>query len=242
MKNINIKKSIFTIFLSLMIGCFFLTLTIGMSRKNIKKNELEIKLIQFEEHNLCSSQREIIVNNLVYNPIKDSIKDMQKEMQQIEHIKDKKEWFIEYKKIISKYSNTIDPPETIYDYYTIDELNFIFRVVQAEIGDEYSFIEKCNVASVIFNRIENKEFGNNVNEILTSDQFSTIKNKKYLNVEISEDTILACEYAFMIEDTTDGCLYFESGNNKIHAAYAKEVFTDKAGHTFYKEKDNLKNE
>lgn len=238
MKNKKIKKLVFSIFLSLMIGCFFLILVFGMLRMIYQKNELKTESIQFEQPNLCSLQREIIINNLVYNPIKDSIKDMQKEMQQIEHIKDKKEWFIEYKKIISKYSNTIDPPETIYDYYTIDELNFIFRVVQAEIGDEYSFIEKCNVASVIFNRIENKEFGNNVNEILTSNQFSTIKTKKYLNVEISEDTILACEYVFMIEDTTDGCVYFESGNNKTHADYAEEVFTDDAGHTFYKEKDN----
>lgn len=242
MKNKKIRKLVFAIFLSLMVGCFFLSIVLGMLKMIYQKNELKLESTQLETPFLCSSQREIIVNNLIYNPIKDSIKNMQKEMQQIEHIKDKKEWFKKYKKIINKYSDIIDSPETIYDYYTTDELNFIFRVVQAEIGDEYSFIEKCNVTSVIFNRIENKEFGNDINEILTSNQFSTIKNKKYLNVEISEDTILACEYAFMIEDTTDECLYFESGDAKIHATYAEEVFTDKAGHTFYKEKDNLKNE
>ena len=45
---------------------------------------------------------------------------------------------------------------------------------------------------------------------------------------MSEDTILACEYAFEIEDTTDGCLFFDS-NNTLNYRF---VFNDKA-HNFY---------
>lgn len=123
---------------------------------------------------------------------------------------DLKEWYLDYKSIFTKYELFIDKPETIYDYYTEKELDLLFRVVQAEVGDEYSFEQKCNVASIILNRIENKEFGDGMFGVLTEDQFTTIANGRYLEVEVSEDTILACEFSFEIDDTTDGCLFFDS--------------------------------
>lgn len=82
-----------------------------------------------------------------------AVEEMNQKMSEIESIQDKKEWFIAYKSIIDEYSYILDPPETIYDYFTNEELDLLFRVVQAEIGDEYSFEQKCNVASVIFNRL-----------------------------------------------------------------------------------------
>ena len=103
--------------------------------------------------------------------------------------------------------------------------------MQAEIGDEYLFEPKVNVASVIFNRLDHKKFPNTLSKILTPDQFSTISNGSYKEVEVSEDTILACEYAFQIEDTTNGCLFFDS-NNALNYQF---VFHDNA-HNFYKYK------
>lgn len=161
--------------------------------------------------------------------IDNAIEEMNYEMTEIETITDKKEWFIAYKNIIDEYSYILDPPETIYDYFTEDELDLLFHVVQAEIGDEYSFEQKCNVASVIFNRLEHERFPNTLSEVLVYDQFSPIADGRYKKVEVSENTILACEYTFMIEDTTNGCLFFDSNNTLNYQL----VFNDSA-HNFYK--------
>lgn len=158
-----------------------------------------------------------------------TIEEMDKKMLEIGTIADKKEWFVTYKNIIDEYSYILDSPETIYDYFTEDELDLLFHVVQAEIGDEYSFEQKCNVASVIFNRLEHERFPNTLSEILVCDQFSPIADGRYKKVEVSENTILACEYAFMIQDTTNGCLFFDS-NNALNYQF---VFNDSA-HNFYK--------
>ena len=133
-----------------------------------------------------------------------AIEEMNQKMAEIESIEDKKEWFIAYKSIIEEYSYIIDPPETIYEYFTEEELDLLFHVVQAEIGDEcYSFEQKA------------------------------ISNGRYKEVEVAEDTILACEYAFEIEDTTDGCLFFDS-NNALNYQF---VFDDGA-HNFYKYRED----
>ena len=51
---------------------------------------------------------------------------------------------------------------------------------------------------------------------------------------ITEDTILACEYAFQLPDVTGGAIYFESKDSNVHAAYAEFMFQDDIGHKFYK--------
>lgn len=158
-----------------------------------------------------------------------AIEEMNQKMTEIESIEDKKEWFIAYKSIIEEYSYIIDPPETIYDYFSKEELDLLFHVVQAEVGDEYSFESKINVAAVIFNRLAHERFPNSLSEIFSKDQFSTISNERYKKVNVSEDTILACEYAFQIEDTTNGCLFFDSNNSLDY----KFVFNDNA-HNFYR--------
>ncbi len=169
--------------------------------------------------------------------IDEAIENMNHEMIEIESIEDKKEWFIAYKNIIDKYSDILDPPETIYDYFSEAELDLLFHVVQAEIGDSEEFIQKVNVASVIFNRLDHERFPNTLSEILVYDQFSTISNERYKNINVTEDTILACEYAFQIEDTTNGSLFFDS-NNSLNYEF---VFNDSV-HNFYKYKEENRNE
>lgn len=161
--------------------------------------------------------------------IDNAIEEMNYEMTEIETITDKKEWFIAYKSIIEEYSYIIDPSETIYDYFSEEELDLLFHVVQAEVGDEYSFESKVNVANVIFNRFYHERFPDTLSDILVCDQFSPIADGRYREVEVTEDTILACEYAFMLEDTTDGCLFFDSNNTLSY----QFVFNDGA-HNFYK--------
>lgn len=121
-------------------------------------------------------------------------------------------WYIEYKSILDEYSKFIDKPETIYDYFTEEEINILHRIVEAEC-EGLEFQKKVNVANVIFNRIEDNRFPNNVKDVIFQKnpiQFSPIKDGRYYKVELQEDTILAIEYAFMFPDTTNGSIYFEA--------------------------------
>ena len=154
-------------------------------------------------------------------------------MNELDTVEDKKKWFIEYKQLIERYSDELDTPETIYSCFKEEELDMLFRVVQAEIGDEWTFEHKVNVASAIFNRLESEEFPNEILEILTANQFATISSGVYKDVTVSYTTILACEYAFSIGDTTNGSVFFESGNGNVHASYADFVMNDGA-HKFYR--------
>jgi len=147
------------------------------------------------------------------------------------NVGDKKEWFLEYKEFINKHS---DSPETIQDYFTEEELEILYGVVEAEVGGLGGFDERCNVASVIFNRMNDEVFKDTLPELLTAHQFSTIGNGAYQRVEPTEDTILACAYAFEIGDTTDGALYFHSNSKTNTFNGARYLFTDNASHHFYK--------
>lgn len=144
----------------------------------------------------------------------------------------KKDWYMNYRKVINEYAAYLDPPETLYDYYNDAETVMLFKVVQAEIGDEYTFEQKCNVASVILNRLESDEFEDEMFKVLTSDQFATISNGRYKNVKVSDDTMLACEYVFLFGDTTNGCLFFDS-NGSLNYEYEM----NDGAHNFYKIKE-----
>lgn len=179
-----------------------------------------------EETTICKS----------YNAETESVYSIQdqlnKEISELEYIQDKKEWFIAYKDIINKYSNYFDTPETIFDVYTSDEIALICMVVETECYG-CDFDSKCNVASVILNRVSSKDssFGDTVSEVITSDnQFA------YDRSNITEDTILSVMYAYEIEDTTGGCVAFRS-DKKPDTWYGWVYsFTDNCGHHFYKEK------
>ena len=158
------------------------------------------------------------------DPYEIASNNMQSEMEAIESIEDRKEWYLAYKNIIFKYSKWFDPPETIYDCFSEEEIYLMQRCIETEVY-QCSFEAKCNIASVILNRLENDEFPNSVSEIIVEKQFA------FWRTNISEDTILALEYAFQIEDTTTGALYFEKGT--VHESYAQPLFTYSAMHRFY---------
>lgn len=150
---------------------------------------------------------------------------------------DKKQWFVEYKEMINKYSGMIDSPETIYDCYSDEELRVLFGVVEAEIGIG-DFDNKVNIANVIFNRCEDDRFPSSLTDVLCQQidgiyQFSTIANNKYRTVDISEETILACEYAFEIGDTTNA-IWFDSTKGNSWASYNRSFIMNDGYHDFYK--------
>lgn len=155
-------------------------------------------------------------------------KDYLAAMDRLDSITDRQQWFLEYKQIINEYVELVDSPETIYDYFTDDELKLLFQTVETETYD-CDFDSKVNIANVIFNRLTNGNFGETLEEVITREkQFS------YWRETISEDTILATMYAFEFEDTTSGSLFFHSNEKTDIFCNAIYVFTDNAGHHFYK--------
>ena len=115
-------------------------------------------------------------------------------------------------------------------------MSLLFKIVETEVRGNENFSEKANVASVIFNRMKHDDFPTTMNDVLTEHpQFSSYISGAYKNVEVTDTTILACEYAFQIEDTTNGALYFDSTNGKSWADRNREfLFKDDVGHSFYR--------
>lgn len=161
------------------------------------------------------------------DPYEIAIQEMQEKMSEIESIEDNKEWFLAYKDIVFEYAEWIDPPETIFDYYTEDEVRLICRVVETETY-QCDFDSKVNIANVVLNRIESGEFGETVEEVITTEsQFD------YGREVITEDTILAVMFAFEFEDTTNGALYFHSNKQTDTFCGKSYIFSDDAVHHFY---------
>ena len=157
------------------------------------------------------------------NSIENDYRQLMKERLNAE---DKREWYLKYKAFIEK-SEYEDKPETIYDCFSKQELDLLFRVVQAEIGD-YSFDQKVNITNVILNRVDHERFGESLNEVLIPSQFATISNGRINKVKVSEDTILACEYAFLFADTTNGALFFDSDGTLNYPKIGED-----GAHNFY---------
>lgn len=199
---------------ALIIFVLFLRITLG--KNDTELEIIEVKAIPIEEVEVV----EIIPTPTPQptpDPIEVALQDVEQRMYEIGKIEDEMEWFISYKEIINDYEGILDSPESIYDVFSEEELDLLFRVVQAEVGDEWDFIHKTNVANVIFNRLysEEDDFAkqDTLSKVLVERQFSTISSGRYKRVKISELTILACEYAFMIQDTTGGCIAFRSDKN-----------------------------
>lgn len=190
----------------------------------------ELHKIQVEE-----TPFEIEEEKDIYEVVSEEYQEL---MNSLEYCEDKEEWYRDYLKFLRKYEDEelIDLPETIYDVYEQDEIELFQRVVEAEVGAVGGFNEKVNVACAILNRLNEPKFSyvETLGDIFTPSQFATISNGSYKNVIVSEQTVLACEYAFCIEDTVDGAVFFEGNGSNIHGNYADHVMTDDVGHKFYK--------
>lgn len=115
---------------------------------------------------------------------------------------------------------------------TKEELDLFYRVIEAEVGSYYNdFNAKCNVASVIINRLE----WGSLSGILNAEQFETVRNGSIHRVEptsINRDAVL---YVLKNGDTTGGAYFFDSTKGNSWASENKEyIFTDGVGHDFYK--------
>jgi hypothetical protein len=192
--------------------------------------DLQIEKIGLEEQSAALiSQIDTLTEK--YNKSIDMISDdISRTLSFIEPLKDydKQEYMKQYNRLISEYADIVDTPETIYDVYSAEQINIMLRCIETETY-QAPFDAKVNVASVILNRVEHEWFPEDPIKIITAP-----KQFCYHRTFINPDTALALEYAFSIEDTTDGCVAFRSDKAPKVWGNFKYSFTDEVGHNFYK--------
>lgn len=153
----------------------------------------------------------------------------------------RKNWFISYKEIREQYleySEYIGIPDSVYQHYGSDQLNMFYRLVTAEAGGG-DFESKCNVASVVWNRLESQKYPNDILSIIFetngSHQFTPTYDGRIYTVDVTEEEILAVEYTYMFGSTAYDCVAFDRTNGgSWNKNNLKAVFTDSIGHTFYR--------
>lgn len=114
---------------------------------------------------------------------------------------------------------------TIYNTYSEEEVQLLFRVVETEtFGADYE--SKKNVASVVLNRQE--AYDCELKDVITAkNQFC------YGRTKISDSTIKACEDALLNRGNVENCLYFRSGKKMSSFCGQQLKYTDQVGHFFY---------
>lgn len=199
-----------------------------------------IKSLQEDKENLL-----IINSDLADKYNSEVLNSINKSFNYIEPLKlyDKQAYIIAYTNIIEDLE---DPPESPQDVMSEEEYDMFCRIVEAEISNG-SFIQKCNVASCIINRYDSEIFPDSWMECFMQQsngtyQFSSVGDGRYKNVEVTFETRNAINYAFMIEDTAQGCTYFRSGTSDTwhDTSDNLEMVFEDGKHTFYKliEKEN----
>lgn len=154
---------------------------------------------------------------------------------------DQKEWFISYKLLLEEYKrypNYIDIPKSVYEIYEFNDIKIFQKLIAAETTGG-SFNAKCNVASVVWNRVNSPDYPNNIVDVIYqrngSIQFSPIYDGRIDTVEVTEDDVLAVEYTFMFGSTAYDCIAFDNvRGNTWNKNNLQEVFTDNINHTFYR--------
>lgn len=91
---------------------------------------------------------------------------------------------------------------TFVDRFTDYDYQMMWQCIETEVFEQ-SFEIKCNIASVILNRVN--QYGCSPAEVVTAPhQFA------YFRTNISDDTKMALQYVIENGDTTGGCIAFRS--------------------------------
>lgn len=147
--------------------------------------------------------------------------------------------FLLYKEVLDRYRDYpyLEIPLTVYEEYDIGELKVFQKLVAAETTGG-SFESKCNVASVVWNRLYSDKYPNNIIDVIYqrngSAQFTPTYDGRIDTVEVTEDDVLAIEYTYMFGSTAYDCIAFDNVKNSWNKNKLEMVFTDSINHTFYR--------
>jgi N-acetylmuramoyl-L-alanine amidase len=125
------------------------------------------------------------------------------------------------------------------------EVSMLEKIVEAEASGE-DMIGKILIVNVIFNRMEDDEFPDTVEDVIFQKvdgdyQFSPISDERYWDIKVSEKTEEAVQRALEGEDYSEGALYFiaRSRTKKSSARWFDnhlDWLFKHGGHDFYKNK------
>lgn len=223
-------KKVLCVF-AVLIFLFFNVTSANDKEEQIEQKIIYVKAEKIEPVKQNSEPKVVEVKEIKKTTEEIKLEEFNIKLNEIEYLKEKskEEWFQSYKDLIFEYAEWIGMPETVFDVFSEDEVRLICRVVETETYDQ-PFKEKVNVACVVFNRLENGGFGDTITEVIT-----TPRQFAYGRKNITESTILAVMYAYEIEDTTNGALFFNSFEEPPEIFNkARYMFTDDCGHHFYK--------
>lgn len=140
---------------------------------------------------------------------------------------DRISYLTQYKAMIEEYPLLFNH-HNLSDEFSEQQIQLMYQCIETETY-QCDIIGKINVASVILNRLESNIFPNDPISVITApNQFA------YHRQNISNETILALEYAYLVGDTTNGCVSFRSDSAPTRWGNWYYQFTDKVGHNFYK--------
>lgn len=150
---------------------------------------------------------------------------------------------IELGMIKSEYEKYVEKQETSSisrGGFNRDEINLFHKLVESEATGQ-SFEAKVNVANVVLNRIESKEFPDTIKDVVFQDrQFSVINDGRFYDAVVTNQTVKAVEYAMNNSDTTYGALFFmqESASDSDNVSWFKGklefIMVDDSGHSFWR--------
>lgn len=225
MEKISINEAIIRLTLAtLTLLCIFLYIVDFNQRQ--KLTDLENEYITYK---LNSEERMSVLIDINEN-LTEEMKELKKETtkEEIEYLEpfketNKEQYMIEYAKILEENEQKLE----VYKEYSMDEINMMCKCIETETY-QCPFDAKVNVANVIFNRIDSEIFPNDAVSVITAaNQFAYHRNN------ISEDTLLALEYAYLNEDTTNGAIAFRSDSQQSHWGQWELCHND-GFHCFYK--------
>lgn len=123
---------------------------------------------------------------------------------------------------------------TLYTMYSPEVLDVFFRTVEAEIGGG-TFQQKCNIVSVIFNRMKSCGSWDLLSILVAPGQFTPVCDGTIWTKTPSAETVLACETMFangLLYDSIGGALYFDTGGNTWASRNRTEIFFDGVIHYY----------
>lgn len=125
---------------------------------------------------------------------------------------------------------------------TNEDYENLLRIVEAEAGGE-DRKGKLLVANVILNRVMDEQFPDTVTDVIFQQedgvcQFSPVRDGRFYDVEVSEETVEAVDAALYGEDCSSGALYFMA---RAYADKEKAAWFDRnltklfsyGGHEFF---------
>ena len=119
------------------------------------------------------------------------------------------EWCTDFLSAYDRLPNSVRP-DCLIDDMSEEDLELLVRVVSAEIsGDKYTFSQKVNVAAVILYRWRDADYPA-MKKICTKDQFGCVASGAYARIEIDEEALAACEYAFWFGGEFNEAYFFNS--------------------------------